>query len=605
MTTQYIYDLVDTWNNGATTFTAIKMNVTDTASGAVSNLLDIGTGGGTYVSKFKVRKDGEAQAVSFNQSGSGGNFLQGGVYISSNNAILAFGGSSDTILSWRAAANLRLGAADAAGSAIAVSSVATNQLTLASSHGLTSGAAVIITGTTAPSGTSLNTLYYARSISAAVIELYLTFDTATATSGTTGIVAVTTAGTSASIRLATPFQRLSPQDFTGTDIPGQPLLINGSRGTGTGPGGSIVFQVAPAGSTGATQNALATALTIDSARTATFAGTILIPVSANSSVSGISNPTSTSSGFYTTNGFDYGYNRAGAATIGFRYSALTVTSGSTIGFTSSSTDPLGTQDVFLARDAANTLALRNGGTNASPVSQQFNVYKFWADASNYSRLEVGNSADANTHYLYATQSGTGTARDLLIGTSGAKDLLIYTNGSLKWTVNSSGHFIAGTDNTYDIGASGATRPRSVFITDTFRITNTTAGNSTFSFAMSGTEGQIVASGGAVVLASSGAASLRVSGGTTPTVQFGGTTSSFPAIKRNGAGIDVVGADGTNVSFVRVPGVAVASLPAAATAGAGARSFVTDANATTYASTVAGGGANKVPVFSDGTNWLIG
>ena len=263
MTTQYIYDLVDTWNNGATTFTAIKMNVTDTASGAVSNLLDIGTGGGTYVSKFKVRKDGEAQAVSFNQSGSGGNFLQGGVYISSNNAILAFGGSSDTILSWRAAANLRLGAADAAGSAIAVSSVATNQLTLASSHGLTSGAAVIITGTTAPSGTSLNTLYYARSISAAVIELYLTFDTATATSGTTGIVAVTTAGTSASIRLATPFQRLSPQDFTGTDIPGQPLLINGSRGTGTGPGGSIVFQVAPAGSTGATQNALATAFQVN------------------------------------------------------------------------------------------------------------------------------------------------------------------------------------------------------------------------------------------------------------------------------------------------------------------------------------------------------
>lgn len=50
---------------------------------------------------------------------------------------------------------------------------------------------------------------------------------------------------------------------------------------------------------------------------------------------------------------------------------------------------------------------------------------------------------------------------------------------------------------------------------------------------------------------------------------------------------------------------VATLPAAAAAGAGARAFVSDANATTFASTVAGGGANKVPVFSDGTNWLIG
>lgn len=50
---------------------------------------------------------------------------------------------------------------------------------------------------------------------------------------------------------------------------------------------------------------------------------------------------------------------------------------------------------------------------------------------------------------------------------------------------------------------------------------------------------------------------------------------------------------------------VASLPSASTAGAGARSFVTDANATTFHATVAGGGANKVPVVSDGTNWLIG
>lgn len=50
---------------------------------------------------------------------------------------------------------------------------------------------------------------------------------------------------------------------------------------------------------------------------------------------------------------------------------------------------------------------------------------------------------------------------------------------------------------------------------------------------------------------------------------------------------------------------VASLPSASTAGAGARSFVTDASATTFLSTVAGGGANKVPVVSDGTNWLIG
>ena len=50
---------------------------------------------------------------------------------------------------------------------------------------------------------------------------------------------------------------------------------------------------------------------------------------------------------------------------------------------------------------------------------------------------------------------------------------------------------------------------------------------------------------------------------------------------------------------------VATLPSAATSGTGARAFVSDANATTFASTVAGGGANAVPVYSDGTNWKIG
>lgn len=55
----------------------------------------------------------------------------------------------------------------------------------------------------------------------------------------------------------------------------------------------------------------------------------------------------------------------------------------------------------------------------------------------------------------------------------------------------------------------------------------------------------------------------------------------------------------------LPVYTVATLPAAATAGMGARAYVTDATATTFAATVAGGGANKVPVTSDGTAWKIG
>ena len=63
----------------------------------------------------------------------------------------------------------------------------------------------------------------------------------------------------------------------------------------------------------------------------------------------------------------------------------------------------------------------------------------------------------------------------------------------------------------------------------------------------------------------------------------------------------------NGTYKQTPTV-VGSLPAAATVGSGARHFVTDANATTTAgigAVVVGGGANIVPVYSDGTNWRIG
>lgn len=50
---------------------------------------------------------------------------------------------------------------------------------------------------------------------------------------------------------------------------------------------------------------------------------------------------------------------------------------------------------------------------------------------------------------------------------------------------------------------------------------------------------------------------------------------------------------------------VALLPNANTVGAGARAFVYDSTSTTFAAAVAGGGSNRVPVYSNGRNWLIG
>jgi len=50
---------------------------------------------------------------------------------------------------------------------------------------------------------------------------------------------------------------------------------------------------------------------------------------------------------------------------------------------------------------------------------------------------------------------------------------------------------------------------------------------------------------------------------------------------------------------------VATLPAPATVGEGARAMVTDATAPAFGATVVGGGAGHVPVFVGGANWVVG
>jgi hypothetical protein len=104
----------------------------------------------------------------------------------------------------------------------------------------------------------------------------------------------------------------------------------------------------------------------------------------------------------------------------------------------------------------------------------------------------------------------------------------------------------------------------------------------------------------------------------------GVTGSRTTIRNNSGAFEVQRNDGAVVATVSTSGrftsadsiasgsglflsntiVTVSGLPSA-TSGTGIRAFVSDANATTFGSIVAGGGANPVPVYSDGTNWRIG
>lgn len=80
------------------------------------------------------------------------------------------------------------------------------------------------------------------------------------------------------------------------------------------------------------------------------------------------------------------------------------------------------------------------------------------------------------------------------------------------------------------------------------------------------------------------------------------TTTGTGTQSYGTGLDIFMGVAVLTSYI------VAALPSASVAGAGATAFVTDANTTLILGlglTVVGSGSNKVPVYSDGTNWIVG
>ncbi|MDE2471261.1 MAG: hypothetical protein KGL35_21635 [Bradyrhizobium sp.] len=85
------------------------------------------------------------------------------------------------------------------------------------------------------------------------------------------------------------------------------------------------------------------------------------------------------------------------------------------------------------------------------------------------------------------------------------------------------------------------------------------------------------------------------------IDFSSVTFSTAFLKSNGYLVD--GSGNETVLTTTTHTYTVATLPAAGTKGR--RAFVSDATATTFGTVVVGGGANNVPVFDNGTNWVIG
>jgi hypothetical protein len=206
------------------------------------------------------------------------------------------------------------------------------------------------------------------------------------------------------------------------------------------------------------------------------------------------------------------------------------------------------QDLLLFRDAAGTLAQRNG-TNA----QVFKVYNTFTDASNYERSFIGFGG--NRLFFATERGGTGVERDVEI--RGASIHFSSLGGS-RWLINATGHFIASTDNSFDIGASGANRPRNIYF-----------GSNLFGGDIQAGGGNFIRWASSSMMKAPSDGVIKLSNGSETTfnrLQLGGTTSSFPAIKRNSAEMQAVLADDSG--FTAIQGIikthanAVAETPSA-------------------------------------------
>ena len=97
-------------------------------------------------------------------------------------------------------------------------------------------------------------------------------------------------------------------------------------------------------------------------------------------------------------------------------------------------------------DIQNTLTINENGGNKA---LQFGTL---AASDAYGGFWAGNVTPSGSNYTFI-----GNNNELVFNAASNIDFRI--GAGQRWQINSAGHFVTPTDNTYDIGASGATRPR--------------------------------------------------------------------------------------------------------------------------------------------------
>jgi hypothetical protein len=114
-------------------------------------------------------------------------------------------------------------------------------------------------------------------------------------------------------------------------------------------------------------------------------------------------------------------------------------------------------DTPLLAPTGNVIEQRNG-TNA----QTLRIYNTFTDASNYERGGIKWAGNI-LRFVADAGLGTGANREVFLGTEGLAATYVVTGNTIRWQFQPAGHLVAQADSTYDIGASGANRPHSVYV----------------------------------------------------------------------------------------------------------------------------------------------
>jgi hypothetical protein len=158
-------------------------------------------------------------------------------------------------------------------------------------------------------------------------------------------------------------QTLSVQSVVAgtSNTAGAAFTINGSQGTGTGAGGSLIFQVAPAGGSGTAQNTLLTGLTVNADRTISIGGGAAVIIRGTNNYLEFANTNNAAFIFYG-NGYASGLD---AFVLNPAISQVAVRSGGSFSWSNQSTYANGTMDTIISRAAAGIVQVGTTANNAS------------------------------------------------------------------------------------------------------------------------------------------------------------------------------------------------------------------------------------------------